>query len=452
MRRIPHLLAGLMLTAAATLSFTVSSPALADDDDYVPGEVLVQLAGAGDLSGVAGTHGLDPQPISQFGQRAIYRMRIIDQVSPETKVDQLQVDGRVLRADPNYVGQTPEGGSQSSWAVGGDEGGYRTQWAPEKMRLPQAHGANARGAGVTVAVLDTGVDPSHPALAGRLVPGRDFVDLDDDPREVGTARQDIGFGHGTHVAGLVALAAPEAKIMPLRVLDPAGRGNLWVLAEALEYAIDPDGRPETTDGAQVINLSISFRHDPGLLEDLLEDATCAEAEAGSLCQRTGGRGVVVVAAAGNRGGTAPEYPAAEEDAVMLAVAASTSNDTLAPFSSRGPWVDVMAPGEGILSSVPGGQYGTWSGSSMATGLAAGQAALVRGKSPEWRAAQVVQQIVNTAAPIDGPVPRRIDAAAAVAAGSATAPVGGSTSGSTSRASPSAPTSPTADDDDDDDDD
>lgn len=124
-------------------------------------------------------------------------------------------------AEPNFLGQAPEGVQKVSWAKGGSAGEYAGQWAVDKIRLPEAH-AFTRGAGVTVAVLDTGVEGTHPALSGRLVPGFDFVDMDSDPSEVGTHPENVVFGHGTHVAGLVALAAPDARIMPVRVLDRMG--------------------------------------------------------------------------------------------------------------------------------------------------------------------------------------------------------------------------------------
>jgi subtilisin family serine protease len=98
---------------------------------------------------------------------------------------------------------------------------------------------------------------------------------------------------------------------------------------------------------------------------------------------------------------------------VLAVAASTSSDTLATFSTRGNWVDVAAPGENILSSLPDDDYGTWSGTSMATPLAAGTAALVIAKYPNLTSSQVVSRIVSKSATIPGDVPRRIDAARAL---------------------------------------
>src|SRR6185295_16802740 len=121
------------------------------------------------------------------------------------------------------------------------------------------------------ALLDTGVDTNHPALAGHLLPGRDFVDDDADPSEVGD-QQTGPYGHGTHVAGLVALVAPEAKIIPIRVLDERGVGNIWVLAEALAYAVDPDGDPATADGADVINLSLTTPRETKLIGNLIARA------------------------------------------------------------------------------------------------------------------------------------------------------------------------------------
>src|SRR5215813_13718888 len=150
------------------------------------------------------------------------------------------------------------------------------------IRLARAHQVN-RGTGpngpIKVAILDTGIDTNHPALQGHLLPGRDFVDDDNDPTEVGSPQ--VGpYGHGTHVAGLIALVAPEAKIIPVRVLDPRGLGNIWVLAEALTYAVDPDGNPNTHDGADVINLSLSTLRHTHLLSSVLAKVCGGEAEPG----------------------------------------------------------------------------------------------------------------------------------------------------------------------------
>lgn len=415
----------IMMLSISWLCFSAwVSPAYTDDgensDGFVPREVLIKLALATDLPGVAASFRLAPEPLDQFGTRPIYRMRILDRSSPQKKANQLRSDPlrRVIYAEPNYTGQIPEGGARVIWAHGGDAGAYVSQWAKALIRLPEAHEIT-RGAGVTVAVLDTGVDLNHPALAGRLVPGYDFVDMDADPSEEGRYVRNPGYGHGTHVAGLIAMAAPEAKIMPVRVLNANGVGNIWVLAEALAFAVNPDGNPATDDGADVINLSLGTQRRTDLISDLVTEAS-RDNDDGDIrieikidlvsAKDRKRRNVVVVAAAGNRGSTIREFPAAEGAAGLLAVGASTSTDTLATFSNRGAWVNIAAPGEGILSSVPGGGYGTWNGTSMSAPLVAGVAALIRSRYPKLSAVQVVKMIVAASTQIDSPVPYRIDAA------------------------------------------
>jgi subtilisin family serine protease len=383
---------------------------------FTPNEVLVKLLRATDVAAVAADHALDPTPLDQFGSRAIFRMRILDGASPPNRAAALEADPRVIYAEPNFIGRAPEGVQRVSWPKNDGSGDSKEQWAVGIIRLPEAHTVT-RGAGITVAVLDTGVDLSHPALAGRLVSGYDFVDLDADPSEVGSTEQNLHYGHGTHVAGLIALVAPDAKIMPLRVLDENGGGDIWVLAEALAYAINPDGDLNTADGADVINLSLSSTHETDLLAEIVASVTCEydddPGEDDDCLVSPNQHGAVVVAAAGNSSSSTPEYPAAENVIGLLAVSASTSADTLASFSNYGPWVHVAAPGEYILSSVPDGEYATWSGTSMATPLVAGEAALVRAVNPGHSAAEVVGHIISKSEDIGGPVPQRIDVAAAL---------------------------------------
>ena len=262
-----------------------------------------------------------------------------------------------------------------------------------------------------MAVLDTGVDTAHPALAGKLMVGYDFVDDDADPSEHGTT-DDYGYGHGTHVAGLVALAAPDAKIMPIRVLDPAGLGNIWVLAEALAYAFDPDNNPQTRDGAHVINLSLGTTRKTNLLENIIDEVTCNDDDSDDDDRCNDAGGAVVVAAAGNLGNETLHYPAAEESASgLIAVAASTQSNTLAVFSTRGSWVKVAAPGENIVSSVPGGGTGAWTGTSMATPLTAGVAALVRAQTPSYKPADITNLLASKGSALCNASLKQVDAAA-----------------------------------------
>lgn len=400
-----------VMMIAALLHFAPSGRSAHADgfDHYVPDEVILKLYEPADLTGVAADYALGLPPLDQFGAAPIYRMRILDEAPVLEKALALTEDSRVLYAEPNIIGRVPEAQQQVSWAKGDEAQGYQEQWAVGVIRLPEAHTVT-RGTGITVAILDTGVDLSHPVLASRLVPGYDFVDRDADPSEQGTRGFHLAFGHGTHVAGLVALVAPAAKIMPVRVLDPDGAGNIWILAEALAYALDPDGDPLTDDGADVINLSLSTPLPTDLLADILGGTICEEST--ESCPG-GTRGAVVIAAAGNSGSTLLEYPAAEGVAGLVSVGASERTDRLAAFSNNGSWIHVAAPGDTILSAVPGGEAGLWSGTSMAAPIVAGTAALVRAAYPAMEPDSVVTQLLKTSANIGGPVPRRIDTAAAV---------------------------------------
>jgi subtilisin family serine protease len=403
-------------------------------------EVVVQLATGVDAAGFASARGL--VLIDQFGSRPIWRFGLGGPGDPDDVAAALAMLPEVVFAEANSEGETPESVRNSFWLIGASAEDYAGQWAPEALRLADAH-ARSTGRGVRVAVLDTGVELTHPALAARLLRrrdgslvGRDFVDADADPSEEG-GTGDLGWGHGTHVAGLVALAAPDARLMPVRVLDRSGRGNIWVLAEGLAWAVDPDGRPRSDDGAHVINLSLGTTRPTRLLDTAVKLAACTfddddddfEDQGFAADRERCARGfaALVVASAGN-GGSATEriYPAAEGVEGARAFAALRPDGRLADFSNRGPWIPLAAPGESIVSSVPGGgpagAWGTWSGTSMAAPLAAGTAALVlssrapgqwRPNPRRWTPEDVLKRLEDRAAPVCAAGQRAIDAYAAV---------------------------------------
>jgi subtilisin family serine protease len=187
----------------------------------------------------------------------------------------------------------------------------------------------------------------------------------------------------------------------------------------MAFAMDPDGNPATNDGAQVINLSLSTIERSDLLRDVIKATICNDGNQNQSpddlpCFSL--RGAVIAAAVGNSASQEPEYPAGDGRNGMITVGASTQSDRKASFSNYGSWVMLLAPGEGILSSVPGGGYGTWSGTSMATPLVAGVAALVRARFPSLKPAKVAQRIEDQSREISGPVRRRVDAAAALSSG------------------------------------
>ncbi|NBO32503.1 MAG: peptidase S8 [Cyanobacteria bacterium WB6_1B_304] len=265
-------------------------------------------------------------------------------------------------------------------------------WGLDRVGAPTAWAAGVTAAGITVAVVDTGVDTTHTDLdaniwsnpgeiAGNGIDddnngfiddsrGWDFVSGDNDPMDLN--------GHGTHVAGTIAAenngtgqtgVAYGARIMPVRVLDAAGSGTYAAIASGVRYA--------TANGARVINLSLGGGTGSPDLQAAIQDAAA--------------RGVVVVMAAGNDGAATVGYPAAYAASVGLAVGAVDLNGTMASFSNRAgstPLDYVTAPGVNVYSTLPGNTYGLFSGTSMATPHLAGLAALILGYRPTLTAAQV----------------------------------------------------------------
>ncbi len=394
----------------------------------VPGEILVKLRSSDAITALLNKYGLTLN--ARFGSRPIFKLGTGPGANVPALVAALARETDVLMAEENVINGSPEARKNLVWAIG-TQGQYRQQWAQAALRLGDAQQVST-GSGVRVAVLDTGVDAQHPLLAGKLLPGYDFVDDDLDPSEAGTPN-DPGFGHGTHVAGIILTAAPDARIMPLRVLDPQGMGNTWVLAEALLYAIDPDGDPTTDDGAQVINLSLGTPARTRILAAVARLASCNfvgapgrttvsdednddESDSGyngdkSRC--SGSRGATIVAAAGNDGNAVREYPAAEGVDGLIAVGATDQTRHLAKFSNLGSWIDLAAPGDGITSSVPGGGYATWGGTSMAAPWVAGTAALLLAKEPQLSAKDVVRRIDRSASPLCGAAFPMLDPLAAL---------------------------------------
>lgn len=400
--------------------------------EAVPGEVLVQLFDGNGLQPLLVKYGLSLT--ARFGARPIFRLAVPPGGDADAVARALAAEPGVLRAERNVMQRSPEARRNLVWAIG-SPAAYQVQWAPAALQLPAAQ-AITRGAGMRVAVLDTGVDAGHPALAGHLLPGRDFVDGDNDPSEVGTTL-DLGFGHGTHVAGLVALAAPEARIVPLRVLDASGTGNTWVLAEALLHAVDPDGNPATADGAHVINLSLGTPTRTRILDVVAELAACAMpaptdreanafADPGYNADRercAAGGGAVIVAAAGNDGSVSTrDYPAAESVYGLISVTASSADGQLASVANSGSWIQAAAPGDGITSAVPGGGFAVWSGTSMAAPLAAGVAALVRAVHPASAPRDVVRQMVRSGVGLCGTHIPQLDALRAIVGTTKDAPL------------------------------
>lgn len=414
----------LALPAVPAWSAAAADPALA-------GDVLLKLDRADALAPLLQRHPLTL--MARLGARPIFRLRVVGSARTQDVLDALRRDPAVQLAEANAVHRAPEARKNAAWAIGSADD-YAAPWAAAAIRLAPAQ-ALSDGRGIRVAVLDTGIDGSHPALAGRLLPGVDLVAGDADPAEEGTAA-DPAYGHGTHVAALVARVAPQAAILPLRVLDAAGNGNAWVLAEALLHAVDPDRNPLTDDGAQVINFSLGSLDRTRLLGSVARLASCAPPDAtepvadfsdpgyaDDHARCAVRRGAVVVAAAGNDASMRTrQYPAAEGVYGLLAVAASNAQSRLADFSNGGGWIDLAAPGERITSALPGGGWGSWSGTSMAAPLVAGGAALLMAAAPALTPVEVARRLVRSGSALCGTRLPQLDLHAALAGAPAPAPV------------------------------
>lgn len=235
------------------------------------------------------------------------------------------------------------------------------QWGLQTVSAPSAW-ATTTGVGTVVAVVDSGVDGSHPDLSGAMVAG---VNTRTDRGDYTPPTQDLD-GHGTHVAGIIAArdgngkggagVAPGASIMPVKVLDSDGSGWMADVIEGIIWATD--------HGADVINMSLG-----GADADFSAPAV----------EYARSQGVVVVAAAGNESSAAPSYPAALPG--VVSVSALEEDGSVASYSNYGSTIDLAAPGSHILSTVPDG-YAYMSGTSMAAPYVAGVAALIRAASPQ----------------------------------------------------------------------
>src|SRR6267143_1069256 len=264
---------------------------------------------------------------------------------------------------------------------------YVNQPAVMLIRSPEAHQL-ATGAGI-VAVIDTGVDPNHPVLRASLVPGFDFTrNLPGIPSEFADLGQSTAsildqstasildqstasildqstasildtrqvprtFGHGTMVAGIIHLVAPTAQIMPLKAFETDGRAHLFEILRAIYYAVD--------HGAKVINMSFSTEQRSAELKRAINYAAR--------------RGVICVSSVGNNGSRLRVYPAAFDN--VLGVGSTSNLDARSTFSDFGDDdVTLAAPGEGIITTYPGGHYAAAWGTSFSASFVSGGAALL----------------------------------------------------------------------------
>lgn len=329
--------------------------------EWAKGRVIVQTrAGLSDaaLDKIAKVHGGKARRI---GQSDLHIIELPGQASETAVQAQLahhphlkfaELDGLVR---PNLVSNDPYLGSQ---------------WHLTKIGAPAAWDT-ALGQGLTIAILDTGIDAAHPDLAARLVPGWNFYNNSADTADA--------YNHGTGVAGSaaaiinntvgVAGVAGQAMIMPIRISDAAGTGSWSAMAQGLVHAAD--------QGVRVANISY-----------MVGGVSSVQ----SAAQYMKNKGGLVFVSAGNTG---TEYTAAPSTA-LIPVAATTSGDARASWSTYGAYVALSAPGVGIYTTTKGGGYVAESGTSFASPVAAGVAAAVMSANPALTGTQVEGILFSTA--------------------------------------------------------
>lgn len=370
----------------------------AQSPGYVPGELLVGLKNSNvaransaatdrSIGAVLGTH-------PQLGV-----MRV--QIAPGFTMAQAAAR---LRARPD-VAYVELNGLYHTMATPNDAN-YASQYAPHKVQADLAWGIWKPQASVTIAIVDTGIDYLHPDLTNKVLRNGGtvvgFNALGANAR-TGVSTDPIDDqGHGTHCAGIAAAQIDNGigiagiagwngvagstdtvntKLMPVKVLDSTGSGTDASVASGITWAAD--------HGAKVISLSLG-----GGGSTTLSNAV----------SYAWGKGVVIVAAAGNSSSSSFSYPGAYPN--VISVAATDSSDTLASYSNYGSWVKVAAPGSSIYSTLPivstgggfGTNYGTLSGTSMATPHVAGEAALLLAQNPSLTNAQVSSLITGNTDP------------------------------------------------------
>ncbi|TBR25707.1 hypothetical protein EPO15_01680 [bacterium] len=261
------------------------------------------------------------------------------------------------------------------------------QWGVRRVNAPAAWARGNMGRGVKVGVVDTGIDPTHPEFSGRIVGGTNAIDSKQPWAD--------DHSHGTHVAGIIAAAldnngtvgvAPAANLYAIKVLTKDGQGSLFAILGGIMWCVQ--------NGMEVVNMSLGAPQGNQLFEMAVNQLASAD--------------IPLIAAAGNDG-KAVNFPAAYESAIAVSALCPEGGDenpklcngsAIAAFSSRGPEVDFIAPGVKNLSTVLGGQYKAYSGTSMATPHVTGLAALAIAGGAKGSAA-VRAALQRAAVPVAG---------------------------------------------------
>jgi len=310
-----------------------------------------------------------------------YLLEIEDAAQWYAVIADLQADTQVIFVEPNYSVELPEIYQMSisfpddyapPLLEGVEPSSYFDQPSVYAIGIDEAQDI-ATGENIIVAVIDNGFDYSHPYLTSRLLTtGYDFIGGDGDP----DYEEGVVADHGTFVSGIIALTAPDCRILPLKAFDGNGLGSTYAVAEAIHYAVE--------QGAEVINMSFGTVEPSRLLNQACNQAIL--------------NGVAMVAASGNNSIDNPIYPASQPG--VIAVSGIDDQDYLAEFSNYGDYIDVCAPAVNIYSALTGeSNWGTWSGTSFAAPFVSAACALVKQVSPDY-STFIMQEHIRATASID----------------------------------------------------
>jgi thermitase len=340
------LLAGMALGNAAQ----AQSP-----PSFVPGRVLVQFkAGVSAAQARGLLQGAGGQSVREIAPIGVHIVQLPPQASPVAVARAFKGKREVAFAEPDAV---------LPLTMVPDDPFYSTTWHLPRISCPAAWDITTGSSAVTIAIIDTGVDASHPDLQPKLVPGWNFYDNNSNTADV--------HGHGTAVAGAAAacsnnglgVASPAwgCKIMPIRVADANGYATISALANAVTWAADR--------GVRVANISFGASNHSTL---------------GSAAQYMRSKGGVVTVSAGNDG----TFVTSPDDPYVLTISATDQFDAIASWSTTGNNVDLGAPGVSVKTTLRGGGTGSGSGTSFSAPVVAGVAALVISANPALTATQV----------------------------------------------------------------
>ena len=332
----------------------------AEELNHVAGRILVKPkheTTEADLAAALSAHGA-----KQVDKIKDINVRVVN--VPENKLarvlDALNHNPRIEFAEPDFIATAVYSPNDPYYTAG-------YQWHHARIQSAQAWDVSLGATNIVIAVLDTGVDATHPDLAGKVLSGYNYVS-----NNTNTADDE---GHGTAVAGTAAASgnngvgligiASKNYILPVKVLDSTGSGTYSAIANGINFAANK--------GVRVINLSVGGGSSSSTLQSAIDYAWS--------------KNIVIIAAAGNNANNTPQYPAACRN--VVGVSATDSSDNLASFSSYGSYVTLSAPGQGIWTTQRGGTYGAWSGTSFSSPVTAGVAALVVSANPQLSNVQVV---------------------------------------------------------------